>query len=339
MFHARRVALQYFFSALFPTDHGYVEIRPFTRAGKLVHRKRAFLAADNTGRIARYVLAQKAQFHMYFGVCTRNAAGRGRRRGTRQYLDALTAFWADLDAKRFRGLSRAKAALDRFPLSPSILVFTGHGYHAYWLLNRPVSLRTADTAKLRAGLKALQTRVLGGDDVSDLTRIMRVPWSYNIKGEHPILTKVISIAETRYPLDALLARLPWEDVLHRDFGAGTGLVPEHYHGLNRVLQSDFIAYCRDHAKTLPEPLWYAMITNLIGFRGGRKAIHDLSRPHPNYSFEETEEKIAHAVSDAPGPHSYRYIADHGFRSADLDDPHLISPASRAFVNQQKEVKN
>jgi len=335
MFHARRLALQYFFTALFPTDRGYVEIRPFDRAGKLVHRKRAFLPAADKARIARYVLAQKKRFHVYFGACTRSDAGRRHRCGTGRYLAALTAFWADLDAKRFGGLREARAALDRFALSPSILAFTGHGYHAYWLLDRAIPLATADRATLQAGLKALQTRVLNGDDVSDLARVMRAPWSYNIKDERPILTKAISITETRYPLQALLNRVPWEDVLHRDFGTGHGIIPERYGGLDRVLESDFIAYCRDHAKTLPEPLWYAMITNLIGFRGGRTAIHTLSRPHPNYTFAETEDKIAHALADAPGPHSYRYIAEHGFRSRDLDNPKLISPASRAVTSDKK----
>jgi len=340
MLYSRRLALQYFFAAFFPLQQGYVEIRPFHPDGTLARDKRAFLPVADKARLARYVLSLKNHYHVYFGVCTRTEEAKRVQRGTAQYLDALTAFWADLDSKRFGGLTAAKEALNRFRFPPSILVFTGHGYHAYWLLDQPFTIEGSEAAILQLGLKALQTVVLGSDDVSDFARIMRVPWSYNLKDErHPILTKVISLNETRYRSDTLVAHVPWGDMLHGDSGKGNGLFPERYAGLDRVMEGDFITHCREHAKTLSEPLWYAMITNLIIFRSGRKAIHTLSQPHPNYSFDQTEEKIAHALNAAPSPHSYLYIAEHGFRSNNLANSKLVSPASRAFANNAREGKS
>ena len=334
MFQARSMAMQYFFSTLFATvEEGYVEIRPLTAEGKLAYRKRAFLPANDSAALAQHVVSLGRSHHIYFGVCTRTDEGKRLRRGTRDYVDELPALWADLDGNSFGGLTKARNALDRFPLSPSILVFTGHGYHAYWLLEEPFPLDTPERIVAEAALKALQVSVLGSDNVSDLARVLRVPWSYNVKdADYPALVKVLSLQENRYDWDSLLELLPWEEALPRaDLSMGGKLAEESYHGLDEVMRSDFIIYCREHATTLSEPLWYAMISNLIGFRGGRMAIHQLSQPHPKYTYGGTERKIAHALRDAPAPHSYQHIADHGFRSNDLDDPDLASPASRAFV--------
>ena len=144
MLQARRIALQYFFSTLYSTvKEGHVEIRPFTRNGKLIHRKRVFLPVNDSSALAQHVVSLGGSLHTYFGVCTRTDEGKRLRRGTLDHVDSLTALWADLDVKTFGGLNRARNALDRFPLAPSILVFTGHGYHAYWLLEEPISLTTS----------------------------------------------------------------------------------------------------------------------------------------------------------------------------------------------------
>jgi len=334
----RRLVLQSFFSTLFRMEEdGYVEIRPFRPDGKLVHRKRAFLPAGDSASLAECVLSFGRKYHTYFGVCTRTEEGKRARRGTHVHLRAATAMWADLDAKRFGNMTKACNALHRFSLKPSILVFTGNGYHAYWLLEEAIFLDAPERTILQAALKALQVRVLRSDDVSDPARVLRCPYSYNLKNPRsPILAKVISLQEHRYCLDSLLGALPWTGMLPPVSTARAGLIEERYTGLDEVMKSDFITFCKTHAKTLSEPLWYAMITNLIRFRGGRWAIHRLSEPHPDYSFVRTEDKIAHALRDAPGPHSYRYIADHGFESDDLDDPDLVSPASRAFIRREKD---
>jgi hypothetical protein len=334
MLQASRIALQYFFSTLFATvDEGYVEIRPFTANGKLAHRRRVFLKANDSTALAQHVISLRRSLHVFFGVCTRTDEGKRVRRGTLAHVGTLTALWADIDVKTFGGLAKARNAVDRFALKPSILVFTGHGYHAYWLLEDAVSLNTPARDSAQAMLKALQVSVLGSDDVSDLARVMRSPWSYNLKdSDYPPLVQVLSLREIRYSFDALREFLPWREALSKpeDSSACGSLVEGRYYGIDKVMKSDFIKHCREHAKTLSEPLWYAMITNLIGFRGGRDVIHKLSQPHFDYSYDGTEQKIEHALRDAPGPHSYQFISSHGYQSSGLSDPSLQSPAACAF---------
>ena len=62
-------------------------------------------------------------------------------------------------------------------------------------------------------------------------------------------------------------------------------------GLKVVMNScDFMRYCKDNAENLPEPYWYAMITNLADFVGGSNAIHELSKPYPGYDYNKTQQK-------------------------------------------------
>ncbi|QTA87075.1 DUF413 [Desulfonema magnum] len=68
----------------------------------------------------------------------------------------------------------------------------------------------------------------------------------------------------------------------------------------------FIAHCRDDAKTLSEPDWYILLTIAARCKDGRQLSHKLSEPYPEYTPEETEAKIRHAL-DSPGPYCCRTI--------------------------------
>jgi len=90
----------------------------------------------------------------------------------------------------------------------------------------------------------------------------------------------------------------------------------------------FIQHCRDHATELKEPLWYCMVTNLVGLEGGRELIHMLSEPYPGYSHEETEKKIEHGLKDSPGPHTCESIREAGFDCQQNCD--VKAPAGLAY---------
>jgi putative DNA primase/helicase len=74
----------------------------------------------------------------------------------------------------------------------------------------------------------------------------------------------------------------------------------------------FIRHCRDDASVLTEPEWYAMVSNVARCTDGPAAVHRLSAPYPDYSPQETEEKMAHALQ-APGPHTCTFIQGFGFQ--------------------------
>lgn len=79
---------------------------------------------------------------------------------------------------------------------------------------------------------------------------------------------------------------------------------------NRIIEKcDFIKYCKENAKNLPEPYWHTMITNLVPTKDGVKVIHKLSKPYLKYDKTETDRKIEHAVKENK-PHACKYIQEH-----------------------------
>ncbi|MCE7875021.1 DUF3987 domain-containing protein [bacterium CPR1] len=93
------------------------------------------------------------------------------------------ALVCDLDCKDWHELAeeeRPRAAWNRLHAaapSPSMVVWTGHGFHGYWLLSRAL----ADKERGEEVQKSM-ARCLRGDHVEDSARLLRWPNSVNYKG-------------------------------------------------------------------------------------------------------------------------------------------------------------
>ena len=107
-------------------------------------------------------------------------------------------------------------------------------------------------------------------------------------------------------------------------------------GLEKLRQCPFMKYCEDNAANLPEPLWYAWITNAARVKGGRVYIHEWSKKYPNYSQIETDKKIAHGLADT-GPMTYEAIQGAGWHSQ--YEAGLKAPLSMVYrVDVDAEIK-
>jgi hypothetical protein len=163
------------------TEYGgqYVEVSrareggPFLRGGRSGwferipeggHYERADLE-----RIARRVLALAPLEHVYIGVLP-----RARQSSKSEAVVCARVLWADCDDKRPQSL----AALRRFAPRPTIVVASGGGRHAYWLLDRPIEPR--DARRMGAGV----AHALDSDLVSDPQRSLRPPGTLNHKARY-----------------------------------------------------------------------------------------------------------------------------------------------------------
>ena len=166
-----------FLEVLVPLRDGeYIELRPMAAQGGYVQGRGWFRSAKELVEQAKKI-AQSC--HVFFGVCPRRREG-----GTEKDVSRLTSLWADVDAKKFEGgKAQALDALRKFPTSPSIIVDTGHGYHAYWLLEDPLEIRwdyNVATAKRR--VKGLQRAIHPSlDPKHNLDAILRLPGTFNLK--------------------------------------------------------------------------------------------------------------------------------------------------------------
>ncbi|EGT4145014.1 DNA primase [Clostridium perfringens] len=94
---------------------------------------------------------------------------------------------------------------------------------------------------------------------------------------------------------------------------------------------DFIKHCKKNSKTLSEPLWHGMITNLALFKGGTYRIHELSKGYKTYSEKETGEKINNFLRSGAGPMTCETLRDRGYTCPRHGKTcYGKSPASLAF---------
>lgn len=114
----------------------------------------------------------RESFDVYFGVLP-----RVRRSGTNEDVAPKTrVLWADIDSiKNDRQKEDTWRGLMTIAPKPSIVVDSGNGYHAYWLLAQNVSFPDA-----RLAMKGL-AQELGADKTYDAARILRVPGTRNWK--------------------------------------------------------------------------------------------------------------------------------------------------------------
>jgi len=293
---------------------GYLELR------MLPSRQQSFMeSTDDAAAAAERIKNQ----NVYFGV-----GRRIRESGTKEDVSALPCVWVDVDTKDFPNENAAKKALwnGRPPGGWSAIVATGGGFHAYAILSEPVEREGFHRVEaINRGL----AKAIGGDPrACDAARILRVPGTYNCKYDTPRLVRV-AIADWSVEYGSLDEFERWEElggevVPTRDL---SGDLSEDVRSL--IESCDFLRYARDCAKTLPEPLWYAMISNLVSMRGSVRAIHEMSREHPGYNRRSTDEKILHAL-DASGPITCAKIRADGFHCTRTCG--VAAPAGLVFRN-------
>jgi hypothetical protein len=131
-------------------------------------------------------------------------------RGTDRDVIGVPGLWADIDAPP----EDVVLTLKELELPPSLLVGSGHGVHAWWLLDE-FWMFTGDDDRVEARtlLRRLHTFVRAHgwkvDAVHDLARVMRAPGTLNHKTDPPKRVEILDDARSRrYALSDLDDWLP-----------------------------------------------------------------------------------------------------------------------------------
>ena len=221
------------------------------------------------------------------------------------------------------------AKIDAFPLPPSLIIKTRKSLHTYWLI------KDAKIENFRRVQKRLIAQFNGDSACVNESRVFRLPGFNHCKAE-PVAVECIKFnPELRYTqaeLEAVLPEVPDEPVVKAPTpkGARKGLTLVG----KRCL---FIQHCKENAKTLPENLWYAMITNLAVFEDGDRVIHALSKGYPKYSHAETQNKIVHFLESGTKPMTCVKIAESGFKCPKQEDGTCSCKAPAALCYKPLEV--
>jgi len=152
-----------------------------------------------------------------------------------------------------------------------------------------------------------ETKILGWriDSVYDIARMLRIPGTLNHKLKDKTECKVMESNGTRYSIDTF-----------KNYSSGSkpveerSVVKRNSEALaERITEKcSFIRHCRDNAKTLPEPYWHAMISNMALTKGGAGVVHEYSKDYPKYDKTETEKRIRRALKEDK-PHTCSYIQE------------------------------
>jgi hypothetical protein len=159
---------------------------------ELAHKTTLCANAKNYAENVTEWLQKNEASDLYFGLALRHPDFQGPGRGKKTDCSIITAFALDID------LATGTHAADNLPHTdedveailsigptPSALVLTGGGYHAYWFLTEPL-LADENTESL---IQAFQAKYIHHaltfgwhvDQTHTVDRVWRIPGSYNHK--------------------------------------------------------------------------------------------------------------------------------------------------------------
>lgn len=170
------------------------------------------------------LMAELADRNVYVQVTPVASTFSGGARGSLEHVAMVQAFFADIDFKHpdkkgtilpLDGDDALKLFEPGGFLPPTLIVETGRGFGAYWLLDTPVALPDEVTRRDMVGVAAsfgsvfrsyaLRTFDWEFDSTSDLPRLGRLPGTFNVKGETPLPVRWRSDPNSqRYDIDTIV---------------------------------------------------------------------------------------------------------------------------------------
>jgi len=142
-----------------------------------------------------------ARGDVYFSVATRWQQLPGKERGGESDCAHIPGLWLDIDIADGTGahklanlppsIQAAAQLVQRFPVTPSAVVRSGHGIQPWWLFAEPLAVAEARPLLHRWQLTWEAMAAEHGwhlDDVSDAARMMRLPGTINYKAEPVVAT-------------------------------------------------------------------------------------------------------------------------------------------------------
>jgi hypothetical protein len=265
----------------------------------------------------------------FFG-CAKFGSLNNRTHANAKYFRAL---WIDIDCGPAKGVPNEKGVIQGYltqqiglselqgfcitiGLPKPILVSSGYGIHAYWLLDQTVTRREWEPLANRLRELCVEQGLIVDPSVFEASRILRIPGTFNFKQEEAQEVKVLSSTTPRLPYqefkDLLGAPEPKDDIpdfIPRSMSpmmeALMGNKVKRFktimiksangEGCNQLLN------CFENQNGIEEPLWRSALSIAAFCVDGDSAAHKLSRDHEGYDPAEVDLKVANLRRNG-GPH-------------------------------------
>jgi len=165
-----------FFEALFEDVPGYIDIRFIELDGST--RRETF--EDVEDALAAIAACEGHVVNIHPCPVTRKTGGHEKNEGGKSNISHTRALWTDIDVDGPEEHESALDELKKFPIPPSVVISSGRGIHAYWILEEAVELSTEEVIEEFENVLVGLADILGGDlAVTHAAAAMRAPGTTN----------------------------------------------------------------------------------------------------------------------------------------------------------------
>lgn len=296
--------------------------------------------------------------NIYFSVGLSEKNFQKYERAKNADIIGIPGLWVDIDIAGGHAAENLppnyQAAKDLLPtqFEPSIVVFSGHGIHAYYLFKEILDTRTEEEKGYATNLlkrlqgavrQKAQTQGWHVDSTIDLCRVLRVPGTMNRKNGQEIPCEVVEYNRNamRYnPSD-------FDDALPEIQNATPTPEPRQERFERRATDGNanlmmancsFLQYWSQNYRTLPEPVWKAACTNIMRGVNGEKIILPLVKEWQGASFNEgqTLKRLRHYLNDCT-PQTCEHIKQELHFTGCADCQNIKSPCAWSLAKIPQAV--
>jgi hypothetical protein len=190
-----------FFRALYAylePESAVLEFRVMKNEGGMADRLFTMNPIEIRDLARKYNAGNKVS--VYYGVAPRKI---GSTTGKKTDVAVIPALWCDVDVLKMGwDMDRTLGLIKGHELRPSAIVNSGNGLHLYWALTNPIVAEPEVIRPVEEIMASLAT-VFAGDNTHDVSRVLRVPGTWNTKGDKPKQVKVEMADWQTYSLGTL----------------------------------------------------------------------------------------------------------------------------------------
>jgi hypothetical protein len=262
--------------------------------------------------------------NVFFGVA-KFATDESRKRDN---VLAVKALWLDIDcgeskaqpnpktgrpegyATQTEALTELRAFVRLLGMPKPIVVNSGRGLHVYWPFTDAVARNEWEPLARRLKQLCATHDFYADPACFEVARVLRVPGTYNYKGEEPVeVTMVMEAGANDFedirgilgvkesPLESDGAKRPMSDMgraIQNSLTANFGKIMQR-----GILGCAQLNACYSERASLSEPRWFNALSIAKFCTDRDAAVRKLSQDYEGYDPERTEAKLAHIV----GPHT------------------------------------
>ncbi len=125
------------------------------------------------------------RYNVYFSVHPSKVMKTIYARPLLDDIAAINCLFAEFDLAPGQEPNHLLASINQMDTPPSVIIYSGGGYHCYWLLENTFKLTDEQSRQIAIDTQYAWVDYVGSDQgAKDITRVLRVPGTYNRKSEY-----------------------------------------------------------------------------------------------------------------------------------------------------------